>query len=84
MVSVSHLQAIYTVVLKLLRWCIFLDILRLTLYLHFIKSCDIIEPGFAFIHKNGIFAMRVYLNILNHLYIHWNMVPVIPNYGSLL
>lgn len=61
-----------------LRWCIFfLDILRLTLYLHFTKSCDITELGFVFIHKNGISAMRNCSNILNHIYIHWNMVPVI-------
>lgn len=66
MVCVSQLQAMHMIALKLLRWCSFIGILRLTL----IKSCDVTEPGLAFIHKNDIFAMAIYLDLLNHLHIH--------------
>lgn len=69
MVCVSQVQAWYMIVLKLLRWCSFIGILRLTLPFRFIKSCDSTKSVIGFIPKNSIFAVEIYLNILNHPHI---------------
>lgn len=66
MVCASQLQTTYMIVLELLKWCHFLDILSLTLSLHFTKFRDTTESELMFIHKNYIFAMEIYLKLLNH------------------
>lgn len=65
MVCVSQLQTTYMIVLEH-----FLGILSLTISLHFTKFCDATESEPVFIHKNCIFAMEIYLKLLNHPHIH--------------